>query len=174
MTLWTGENITILEMMVDIDASAATIAKKIGNGCTRNAVLGKIHRMGLSGKRKVTQYGGKPRGPGKKRKHNTTRLQAIFNGHDVPFVEVPTINDLEIPTEQRKTLIELENCHCRFPVGEPGRQDFFFCGDPTADLIGGRPYCASHSKRAISASGTARSRAKRHEWIPAWQRRQAA
>lgn len=60
------------------------------------------------------------------------------------------MSDAEIPVEQRKQLVELENHHCRFPVGDPCERDtFFFCGHPSADLIGGSPYCRGHALRAF-------------------------
>lgn len=46
-----------------------------------------------------------------------------------------------IPLAQRKTFFELEQCHCRFPFGHPGTEQFFFCG---ADRHGEEPYCYQH------------------------------
>lgn len=52
------------------------------------------------------------------------------------------------------SLLELANETCRFPIGEPGTRNFFFCGDPSADLEGGRPYCACHARRAYSGAAS--------------------
>jgi GcrA cell cycle regulator len=57
-------------------------------------------------------------------------------------------SDADIPLAQRRTLLTLENQHCRWPVGEVGEPDFFFCGHPSADVLDGRPYCAWHAMRA--------------------------
>src|SRR5581483_98022 len=58
------------------------------------------------------------------------------------------LSPAHIPVSQRKMLMELENCSCRFPYGEPGQPDFFFCGCPTADMTSGRPYCLNHTRTA--------------------------
>ena len=42
---------------------------------------------------------------------------------------------------KRKTLMDLERCDCRWPIGEPRQPDFHFCAEPQAP---GRPYCARH------------------------------
>ena len=60
--------------------------------------------------------------------------------------------DQEIPVGRRKRLLELESRDCRWPVGEPNRPDFFFCGHPSADLNANRPYCEIHAARARSPS----------------------
>jgi GcrA cell cycle regulator len=59
----------------------------------------------------------------------------------------------EIPVEQRKTLLELNEKTCRWPVGDPGSADFFFCGGETvADL----PYCTHHSRVAFQPANDRR------------------
>ena len=52
---------------------------------------------------------------------------------------------VEIPVEQRKTLLQLSDKTCRWPVGDPGSPDFYFCGGDTANEL---PYCACHSRVA--------------------------
>jgi GcrA cell cycle regulator len=47
---------------------------------------------------------------------------------------------------RQKTLLELEPCDCRWPIGEPRQDDFRFCGEPSLD---GRPYCAHHWSMAF-------------------------
>jgi GcrA cell cycle regulator len=56
--------------------------------------------------------------------------------------------DADIPLEQRKTIAELENHHCRWPIGTVGKADFFYCGHPSADMAARIPYCQHHLERA--------------------------
>jgi GcrA cell cycle regulator len=56
--------------------------------------------------------------------------------------------DKLIPVEQRKQLLDLENCHCRWGVGDPTKEEFFFCGAPDADLRASIPYCLEHAARS--------------------------
>ena len=57
----------------------------------------------------------------------------------------PTVDDLAIPLEQRRTLLQLGPGHCRWPVGSPG-DGLFFCG---AVPLEERSYCAAHYRRSI-------------------------
>lgn len=59
----------------------------------------------------------------------------------------PAPHDLEIPVEQRRTLLTLNDKTCHWPVGEPRDPSFFFCGGPS---IEGQPYCAHHCRRAYN------------------------
>lgn len=68
----------------------------------------------------------------------------------------PALDDLNIPVEQRKTCLELTDKTCRWPVGSPGVEDFFFCGALTKE---GSVYCDHHHGRAYSQ--TERQRPKR-------------
>lgn len=43
-----------------------------------------------------------------------------------------------------RSLMQLRNNHCRWPCGDPKTKDFYFCGDPSADLLAGQPYCLAH------------------------------
>ena len=52
---------------------------------------------------------------------------------------------IEIPVEQRKTLLELNEKTCHWPVGDPGSAEFFFCG---GEAVNDLPYCAYHSRVA--------------------------
>ena len=64
----------------------------------------------------------------------------------MPKVTTPD-DDLKIPLDQRCTLQELRSHHCRWPVGMPGTEEFFFCG---ADILEGHVYCNTHCLRAYA------------------------
>ena len=63
--------------------------------------------------------------------------------------------DNVIPIGQRRTLLELTEETCRWPIGDPGHADFFFCGGPP---ISGLPYCAYHSRVAYQPPNVRRDR----------------
>jgi GcrA cell cycle regulator len=124
------------------------MGEKIGR--SKNSIIGRIRRLGLS----------KPR-PSKREGVKRARKDRVPKLHKPPMARAPlpppepvTVDDLRIPQAQRLTLVELENHHCRWPVSEPGAADFFFCGAPTADLAGGRPYCRAHARRAYHSNST--------------------
>ncbi len=52
---------------------------------------------------------------------------------------------IEIPIEQRKTLLQLTDKTCHWPVGDPGSGEFYFCGGESAN---DQPYCAYHARVA--------------------------
>jgi GcrA cell cycle regulator len=61
-----------------------------------------------------------------------------------PYVDDPSV-DADVPHWQRCSFLELSRSTCRWPVGDPARPDFFFCG---ADPLEGKPYCGAHWTRA--------------------------
>lgn len=166
---WTVQRIELLKKLWADGLSCSQIAHQLG-GVTRNAVIGKVHRLNLPTRLKANSQ---------PRTRTPQRPRLIRNAHAImvsvtEVIEPPSVVDMFIPLFQRKTLMELENSHCRFPVGEPGTEAFFFCGDPSANVAGGHPYCAGHAARTFSKSGTERSRNKRAEWLAEWNRRRAA
>jgi len=143
---WTDERVELLKKLWAEGLSASQIAAELG-GITRNAVVGKVHRLGLSGRAKSPSTAS-PR-PRKPRAERMIRVsQPAIAGNTALAYEYdlePEPELLEIPAEQRKTLLQLNEHTCRWPVGEPGKDDFFFCGGDTANEL---PYCAYHCRVA--------------------------
>jgi GcrA cell cycle regulator len=148
---WTDERIELLKKLWSDGLSASRIAAELG-GITRNAVIGKVHRLGLSGRAKSPCTSvprvRKPRSAsallrlGRPIVRGNTVLAAAYEIED----EVaPEPIDNIIPIGQRRTILELTDQTCHWPVGDPGTDDFFFCGGNTVD---GLPYCAYHSRVA--------------------------
>lgn len=117
--------------------SAALIADKLK--CSRNAVLGRAHRLGLQRLDRNNPANAKPR------RGSICRLPATVRVMKVKVPDAPPIIDAQIPFEQRKQLLDLGPTDCRWPVGDPGTPGFFFCGGPTSSE---QAYCAAHHKRA--------------------------
>ncbi len=152
---WTTERVERLKWCWADGWAASAIAADLG-GVTRNAVLGKVDRLDLPAREKDTRN--RPRS--KKRnlvpKLQGKRLRIVPNGvghviHEVTYIDEPllsSVDDQDIPPEQRRTLLELTNETCRWPCGDPGTQGFFFCGGQTAPSL---PYCKFHCRIAYQA-----------------------
>jgi GcrA cell cycle regulator len=133
---WTKERIAALERLWAQGQPAGTIAKALG-GISRSAVLGKIFRLRL-GDAQVSATAAKQKTRKSPAKHQPARRRGAPLPAAAPPVRAP----------RRKTLFELTNQCCRWPHGQPGSKNFFFCGAPGADVESGVPYCAAHMKRA--------------------------
>ncbi len=143
---WTDERVELLKKLWSEGLSASQIAAELG-GITRNAVIGKVHRLGLSGRAKSPSTAAtRPRKPRSSGMIRVSRPAIRGNTALAYEYEVePEPELLEIPMEQRKTLLQLNEHTCRWPVGDPGAADFFFCGGETAIEL---PYCSYHSRVA--------------------------
>jgi GcrA cell cycle regulator len=156
---WTDERVEHLKKLWADGLSASQIAAELG-GITRNAVIGKVHRLGLSGRAKSPSSAA-PR-PRKARSHShMLRVSrpairgntALAHAYDLELEVEPELIDNIIPLGQRRTILELTEETCRWPIGDPGSADFFFCGGQT---ITGLPYCTYHSRVAYQPAGERR------------------
>jgi len=152
---WTDERVELLKKLWSDGLSASQIAAELG-GITRNAVIGKVHRLGLSGRAKSPSSAA-PR-PRKARSSGhmlrVSRPQMRGNtalAYDYEAEPEPEL--VEIPVEQRKTLLQLSDKTCRWPIGDPGSPEFFFCGGEAANEL---PYCAYHSRVAYQPAADRR------------------
>jgi GcrA cell cycle regulator len=138
-TDWTNDKIAQLKHLFDQGVSVSNIASQLA--LTRNAVLGKIHRLGLSKKRDKQRLKG---GRAGKLVRDRKRAQAQLTFGPSNPLPPPHPADLDIPHSQRRQLLELNWNECRYPIGDPG-VDLFFCGAPKSETD--RSYCTHH--RAI-------------------------
>lgn len=147
---WTDERVELLKKLWADGLSASQIAAELG-GITRNAVIGKVHRLGLSGRAKSSSSGTarprKPRQPGMMRVSRPSMRgnTALAHAYEHDLEPEPELIDNIIPIGQRRTILELTEDTCRWPIGDPGSSEFFFCGGPTLTSL---PYCAHHSRVA--------------------------
>lgn len=150
---WTDERVELLKKLWADGLSASQIAAELG-GVTRNAVIGKVHRLGLSGRAKaVASATPRPRKPRPAPSAgvrpvvvgNTALAQVMRPMVEPEPVELPDPVANVVPMAERCTILDLTEFTCRWPVGEPGKSDFFYCGSRTKT---GLPYCAFHSRVA--------------------------
>lgn len=187
---WTVEGEDLLRQHYKNGLSCSQIAFAINSelrtAFSRNAVIGKIHRLGLDGRpRPASGPRPRPRAEGSRRyRQDLNRIQEkrakIRIQYAQPIIEVteiieaPTVDDLAIPIEQRKTLLELNENTCRWPVGDPQASDFFFCG---AAPKAGSPYCSCHHRIAYHAPVVrqrGRGQQNRSDAIRHWREEEAA
>jgi GcrA cell cycle regulator len=145
--------------------SCAQIAKDIG--VTRNAVIGKLNRMGLKRPKDVIRETlARARATRRKalkssQKVNIKRLlQNIRDQQSIPampFCEPqPSVDITPINGGRGCTLLELGPGHCRWPLNTPGTEAFCFCGH---EAFKGFSYCLGHAGIAYRAAGRQRSNA---------------
>jgi GcrA cell cycle regulator len=139
---WTPERVEQLRSHVGAGLSCSQIAAAIG--VTRNAVIGKIHRLGLAPGRPA---GAPARISPPRARHS--RFSAQRQLLRVMNAETPcgsdAAADAPIESAQRCSLLELAQSKCRWPVGDPTTADFAFCGN---EVSAGFSYCAGHARMA--------------------------
>ena len=153
---WTDERVELLKKLWGDGLSASQIAAELGGGMTRNAVLGKSHRLGLVRNgaagvstprpRTVSRPLGSPltaepaMRPGPTPAINTTSQQP---SKGTRAASLP-VEEASLPT-QRLTIMELREGMCRWPLGDPTKPEFRFCG---SQGVVGLPYCTHHAQIA--------------------------
>jgi GcrA cell cycle regulator len=146
---WTDERVELLKKLWADGLSASQIASELGS-VTRNAVIGKVHRLGLSGRAKSLMPSA-PRAR-KPRTHAMLRIRPAMRGntalaavYDMDVVAEPDEVENVVPMGQRCSLLELNDSKCRWPIGDPGSAEFSFCGGKTVE---GVVYCGYHARIA--------------------------
>lgn len=171
---WTDDKVELLKKGVAEGLSFGQIAQRMGGEFTRNAVLGKAHRLGLAGAATKARQGGagRPKRVRKSRAKASPALrfspmgnlafQRLFQGEAPP----QSTDELVIPLAERKTIATLERHDCRWPIGDPQAKDFHFCGKTK---IPGLSYCEFHARRAFvfpeDQRAARRARAAKKEFV---------
>jgi GcrA cell cycle regulator len=133
---WTDARVQALKRLWAEGFSAAETAARLG-GVTRNAVIGKLHRLGLSGRRPTTPAR-RPRGEGPR----PARRTAVRAPRPAACAAPPAAPEAagRVPD-----LLGLRPGLCRWPIGDPRSSAFSFCGAGCGRL---GPYCPAHRRRA--------------------------
>src|SRR6266852_6584502 len=158
---WTDDRVEQLKKLWESGLSASQIAAELGN-VTRNAVIGKVHRLGMSGRAKSPSSAA-PRqrkaGPHSQMlrvsRPSVRGNTALAHAYEFDAEPEPELIDNIIPLGQRRSLLELTEETCRWPIGDPGSADFFFCGGQSITSL---PYCAYHSRVAYQPANVRRDR----------------
>lgn len=146
--MWTDERVELLQRLWGQGYSASQIANQL-QGVTRNAVIGKIHRLGkrersVAARARPAAYATSTRRLGASQARRTEQREGA-----VPWVSRP--NRLFAITEEPglATCVTLGSHMCKWPIGDPDESGFSFCGRPSD---GERPYCQGHARLAYKGS----------------------
>src|SRR4029079_3676692 len=162
---WNDERVELLKKLWADGLSASQIASRLG-GVTRNAVIGKVHRLGLSGRATSSRSSSpRPRRTHVPRAHRPPSLvvrkrrgSALKPQFDTELDLAPApLEELVIPLHERASILTLKEAMCRWPIGDPGEPEFHFCGRKS---FGSLPYCDHHARMAYQPA-QARRREKR-------------
>jgi GcrA cell cycle regulator len=151
---WNDERVELLKKLWADGLSASQIAGQLG-GVTRNAVIGKVHRLGLSGRAK-TPSSSVPRV--RKPRQSTMRPRMRFHGNNALAPQYDMEPDLDplanvVPMGPRISILELSEDTCRWPIGDPGKEGFGYCGSKTKGEL---PYCPYHARAAYQPAADRR------------------
>lgn len=168
---WTDERVERLKKLYAEGVSASQIAKHLGGGVSRNAVIGKVHRLGLDGGvrqkpsapriRTTAPMGRPPTSATPRPRPKPAPIGPVhidpFNARSVPLGQRPPEPSPEIdsaPLGEPKTLLELGRRDCRWPLSktfDEATADTLFCGQRVA-LREGEPtsWCKVHMARVFS------------------------
>jgi len=178
---WTEQQVQTLKKMWGNGYSASDIAKNLGGGVTRNAVIGKAHRLKLSAaagmSRQVPQPPSKTNGVAMTTIKKVSKKRAVLR--TMPPVQHSSSSAAASSAKARAALprsidsikrtegipvTKAGEHHCRWPIGDPRSPDFRFCG---CDALEGFPYCADHARIAYqTVSRKARANANAETAAP--------
>ena len=166
---WDEQRVEQLKQLWSEGLSASQIASKMG-GVTRNAVIGKVHRLGLSGR-------ATPAKPQRGRTYEARSQNDFTSESPAQVEEKPIISEPEFPAAplhtggDLTTVATLKNNMCKWPVGDPASDEFHFCGRPAAP---GKSYCDYHAAMAFQPSNRKPDRRPEPQRIANVQKRRAA
>lgn len=142
---WSDDRVEQLKNLWTEGLSASQIARALG-GVTRNAVIGKVHRLGLAGRASPSTRIERPRVPSTP-KVPTIRTQAVA-------VAVVEEDPLTFEDGSHATVLTISDRMCRWPIGDPAATEFHFCGRSPKS---GSPYCEAHARKAYQPQQARRS-----------------
>lgn len=166
---WTDERVELLKKLWAEGLSASQIAAQLG-GVSRNAVIGKVHRLKLSGRGRTTAA------PARQKKASSapaaskpvraaaparsaaptigaTALQVQFDSEPVARQQLRSSDNVVVPISRRLDLTQLTERTCKWPNGDPLSEDFHFCGNEAGES---GPYCAYHARLAFQPASERR------------------
>lgn len=141
---WTTARVELLKRHFEEGLSCREIAASIG--VSRNAVIGKLTRLGLT----RGPAGTEPRAANSKPRAAKAGPRVQYQILKKVYENGEPVADAPVASERRCSLLELSEERCRWPISTPGAADFCFCGNLP---LGGAPYCAGHSRLAYRSGG---------------------
>jgi GcrA cell cycle regulator len=172
---WTEERVAELKKLWAEGHSASQIAKRLGS-VTRNAVIGKVHRLGLSGratpsrpvKRPPRLARPKPQVMPRQAPARAGVSQAALRepvtalAAPLPAIPEARIEPQLLPNGDMVTVLTVKDSMCKWPLGDPADANFGFCGRASCD---GSPYCVDHARVAFQPAKKRERRAREFDYI---------
>jgi GcrA cell cycle regulator len=177
---WTDERVERLKKLWAEGLSASQIAAQLG-GVSRNAVIGKVHRLCLPGRAKaggstVARTAPKRTTSAPRAQNFASRVTSSTNAQATmtrtvsrasgatmlkeeieidaeQSMEIVPVANVVVPMSRRLALTELNENTCKWPIGDPMKEEFHFCGN---DAPQNGPYCSYHSRLAYQPSAERR------------------
>ena len=139
---WTDERVELLKKLWQDGLSASQLAKQLG-GVTRNAVIGKVHRLGLSGRtppskpQRTVFKAPRPARP-------ISSAPSLPRRIAEPAAHAPPVRYID-EAPGMATVLTLQAHMCKWPIGDPSLDNFTFCGRRSEE---NGPYCHEHAQVA--------------------------
>ena len=145
---WTEDRVGALKKLWLEGQSASQIAKQLGGGVTRNAVIGKVHRLGLSGRAAPSQPARATFRPARPRPA-AQPTQAPSAPRRIEAVQPRPAAAPSVPAPMpdlpgTATVMTLGAHMCKWPIGDPSSNEFSFCGRRSSEGV----YCVEHARVA--------------------------
>ena len=162
---WNEERTAALTKMWLDGMSASQVARQLG-GVSRNAVIGKVHRLGLDSRQTPSRprsLGGRPAGSSR----SATALVQAHRSATAPTVVTirpATVAPVSVDMKPTASLLNLGGHACRWPIGDPSTSDFGFCG---RERSGAGSYCSDHAQVSLRRK---RTEAAAHAEVEYWLR----
>jgi GcrA cell cycle regulator len=161
---WTDERVEVLKKLWLDGLSASQIAKQLG-GVTRNAVIGKVHRLGLSGRAAPSQptrpvfKAPRPARPAAAAPPAPRRVAEPVSQPAAVAVSPPSLPAVRIEEPGTATVLTLGAHMCKWPIGDPSSDEFTFCGRRASE----GPYCGEHARVAYQPVQTGKKKPSANE-----------
>jgi len=168
---WTEERVAELKKLWAEGHSASQIAKRLGS-VTRNAVIGKVHRLGLSGRATPSRPVKRPPRLARPKPQQMPRPALSRGGAALAVREAAppamlaepeaNIEPQRLPNGDMVTVLTVKDTMCKWPIGDPADTAFGFCGRASCD---GSPYCTEHGRVAFQPAKKRERRSREFDYI---------
>ncbi len=156
---WTEEREQKLRGLWEKGYTASQIAEMLGGDTTRNAVIGKAHRLKLAARVASKQS----KSPKKQDAASDLNKQGGHISRKSRFKSLLLDKNFEV--ENPKKLEELSDKNCRWPIGHPDEENFYFCGRSPVD---GFSYCKLHVLYAFQPKNQKEELIDKEDDVPAF------
>ena len=158
---WTAEKEIKLKELWKKGHTASKIAEILGD-TTRNAVIGKAHRLSLQARAVSKKRSAKVNGEN----NNTQGFKTQKLGRKAKFKAL--LLDKNFEQENPKKLEELTDLTCRWPIGHPYEEKFYFCGRKPLEKF---PYCKLHVLYAFQPKNAKEEDIITEEDLPVYEKK---